>query len=147
MEPKIGSRDAFTVMGVAAQGDPSSMDYDKLWNQFMPYNEQVHEYSVEDAYYNVYFGTEKENVVEVIAGMSVADVEEVPEGLTVREVPAMNCAIFECKMKDIARTYEYIYDEWLPGSQYEHDAKPDFEHFPPDAESDDSPVKIYVAIK
>ena len=147
MEPRIADRDAFSVMGIPAHGDPRTMDYGKMWEQFMSYHDQVKQLSVDKAYYNVYFGTEEKDTVDIVAGMAVKDVANVPDGLVVREVPAMRCAVFECTMRTIGQTYEYIYKEWFPKSQYEHDAKPDFEYFPPDTETNNSQVLIHVPIK
>lgn len=134
-------------MGISAHGNPNSMNYGEIWNQFTTYDDQVKQLSLDKGYYNVYFATEEENMVDLVAGMAVEDVSNVPEGLTTCEVPAMRCAVFECTMKTIGQTYDYIYREWLPKSQYEHDAKPDFEYFSSDSETEDSPVLIHVAIK
>lgn len=147
MEPRIENRDAFFVMGVTANGDPSSMNYDEIWEQFIPYDEQVKKLSIDGGYYNVYFATADEGIVDLIAGMMVEDTSNAPEGLVAREVPAMRCAIFECTMKGIGETYSYIYDEWLPKSQYEHDETPDFEYFAPDSGSENPSVLIHVGIK
>jgi AraC family transcriptional regulator len=163
MEHKIVDRDAFKVIGISAHGNPSSMNYGEIWSQFESYDEQVKKVSLDKGYYNVYFGTEEEDIVDLVAGMAVEGAPNVPEGLTIREVPAMRCAVFECTRTTIGQTYEYVYRDWLPRSQYEHDDKPDkvlggevgvfrrkratFEYFPPDTETEDSPVFIHVGIK
>jgi AraC family transcriptional regulator len=147
MEPRIENRDAFIVMGVSARGNPSAMNYGEIWNQFSRYHEQVEKLVVDKVYYNVYFGTQEEDVVDLIAGVAIKDISNIPKGLVTREVSAMRCALFKCEMKDIGKTYDYIYREWLPKSQYEHDEKPDFECFPSDGGTSDSPVLIHIPIK
>jgi len=84
-----------------------------------------------------------------MAGMAVGDVDSVPEGPVVREVPAARYALFTCTMRTIGTTWEYIYKDWLPASQYENDAPlPSFEYYPPDDErAGDFPVSIYVPVR
>ncbi|MFC1712675.1 GyrI-like domain-containing protein [Candidatus Poribacteria bacterium] len=147
MEPRIVDRDAFTVVGILAHGDPSDMDYEELWDQFTPYHDRIKQLSTDKAYYNVYFGPEEEGMVDIVVGMVVEDTENIPEGLVVREVPDMHCAIFECTLETIGQTYSYIYEEWLPKSQYEHGGKPDFEYFPPDSGPGNSMVLIHIPIE
>jgi len=56
--------------------------------------------------------------------------------------------------KIIGQTYNYIFQEWLPKSEYEHDdiyTKPNFEFYPPDYSPDfsteGSSLFIHVPIK
>jgi len=147
IEPKIVEKESFTVMGVLAQGDPHSMNFGEIWNSFMSYHEQVKTSSVDKGYYGVYFGTQGVREVDLITGMSVRNVLNVPDGLVIREVPAMRCAVFECTMKTVSQTWNYIYNNWFSKSKYKHDDKPDIEYFPPNTGADNSPVFIYIPIK
>jgi len=81
--------------------------------------------------------------------MAVGEVASIPNGLVVREVPAARYAVFECTLKTIGETWDRIFQDWLPASQYENDAPlPSFECFPPDdARAGDFPVSIYVPVR
>jgi predicted transcriptional regulator YdeE len=148
MEPKIVNRETFNIMGVLAQGDPRNMNFAEIWNKFISYRDQVSSFSVGKAYYGVFFGPQGIRDVDFVAGMSVENVSDIPEGLVVREVPDMCCAVFQCTMKTIGQTYDYVYQKWIPQSQYEHDKdKPDIECYPPNSSTPDPTVYIYIPIK
>ena len=55
---------------------------------------------------------------------------------------------FECTVKTIRDTYEFIHHAWIGNSPYIlDDPKPGFEHYPPDTASGDSPVLIHVPVR
>jgi len=149
MEPKIVRKDAFTVIGVPARGNPMTMDYRDIWeNRFMKVHDQVKPLSAEDAYFGAYFATEEENVVDMIAGVAAADDAQAPEGLAARELPAADYAVFECKLAGIAETWQAIMAQWLPASGYAYDpSKAAFEQYPSDCQGPDSDVSIFVPVK
>ena len=149
MQPKIVKRDAFTVMGISTRSVPEETDYNDLWmNQYMLYHDQIQPFSTDNAYYGVSLETDEEGVIEYIAGMAVENVKDVPEGLVLRAVSAARDAVFECKVKTLGETWDYIFTQWLPASQYEYDRDvPSFEYYPPDTENDESPASIHIPIK
>ncbi|OGO06296.1 MAG: hypothetical protein A2Y73_00825 [Chloroflexi bacterium RBG_13_56_8] len=150
MEPQIVDRDAFTFLGVLVRGNPMEADYSDIWErQFMPYYDRIAPSSINKAYYCVYFETGEENLADIMAAMAVGDVASVPEGLQVRVTPATRYAVFECTMPTIGKTWQRIFGDWLPNSQYTHNVSmPSFEYFPPDAEQQgEFPVRIYVPVR
>ena len=151
MEPKMVTRDAFTVMGVQERFlDPEKEDsgFEAIWmKRFMAFHDQIKPLSTDKAFYGVGFPTDEGNAIDYLAGMAVADVPGIPEGLLVREVPGGRYAVFECIVKTIGETYDEIFGDWLSGSAYEHDSRrPGFEYYPPDCTTGDSPAWIYIAI-
>jgi predicted transcriptional regulator YdeE len=73
---------------------------------------------------------------------------EIPDGLTLRTLPAAKYAVFTCTMKTLSATYPFVYQQWLPASAYELDmSASDFEYYLPNADSADSPVQIFIPIK
>ena len=92
--------------------------------------------------------------MDYLAGMAVfgvADVEDVPAGLTLREVPASRYATFECTVKTISDTYDRIFGEWLKANPYprprQGSPKADFERYPPATDSGDTPVLLHIALE
>lgn len=150
MEPRILSRDSFTVVGTLTRVTPeseSSEKYGLIWKDFESYHNQIKPHSTDKAYYGVNFATGEEGVFDYIAGMAVPDSVIVPEGLVIREVPAARYAVFECPVHGIVQTYPYVFTEWLPRSPYGLDGcAPVFEQYPPEGETE-SPVLIHIPIK
>jgi predicted transcriptional regulator YdeE len=147
MEPKIVTKDAFTVMGVVGHFASAGENFGPLWNEYMKHHDQIASLSAEQGYYGVYLGADHSQPIDYIASMAVRTGANAPEGVEVRVVPAAQYAVFECAFSEIGRTYGYIWDERLPSSAYEQDkAKLGFDYFAPDTTSGDSPMAIYFPI-
>jgi predicted transcriptional regulator YdeE len=149
MEPKITTRESFTVLGVLNRIDPMSADYSTIWEkQFMPYHDTIRALANDTGYFGVYFGTEEPGKVDFIAGMSVGAVDHVPEGLVMREVPTAQYAVVDCGMDAIGPTWGFIYGEWLQKSDRYTEAteKACFEYFPPGIEKGEGKVSIHVPV-
>jgi predicted transcriptional regulator YdeE len=90
----------------------------------MKYHDQIQQLSTDQAYYGACFAVEgKPKQMDYLAGMAVGDVNEVPEGLILREVPASRYAVFECTVK----TALYVRPN-------QDSPKADFERYPPGTE-------------
>lgn len=78
------------------------------------------------------------------------DVKEVPEGFQIINIPAYTWAIFKCvgPMPDaIQKTWEDIYREWLPGTDYELIPDYDIENYlPGDNTSCDYVSEIWIPV-
>ena len=149
MEPTFVDKPAFAVLGVLNSGDPTALDYGDIWGrQFASRAMDIGPAATERNAYGVYFATEQEGVVEMVAGMAVAVGQEPLEGLVVREVPAATYAVFGCTMAEIGATWQAIEGEWAPTADYEIDhSAACFELFPPEATgAPDSKLTIYVAV-
>ncbi len=156
MEPKIVKKDGFTLVGMRYFGTNQNQEISQMWGQF---NQRMDEMgglpndtgegaiglciTPEDA--------PVEDGFEYVAGVPVSEVGDVPEGFVVREMPAYTYAVFAHKgdLAGLAKTYEYIYETWLPQSGYELAAKIDFEHYNEDFKdfAPDSVFYIYIPIK
>lgn len=150
MEPRFVDREALRVMGVLVRCRPEAADFGDIWmNQFMSRHDEVAPLSTDGAYYGVDYMPDDQGLMEYVAGMAVGDVEAVREGLVLREVPAARYAVFECTVSTIGEAYGHIHGAWLPSSEeYElHDRKPGLEYYPPNTESNESPVFIYIPVR
>ncbi len=150
MEARISERGPFAVMGTLthiSMADESAEAYGAIWKDFESRHDEIKSLSTDKAYYGVSFATDEEGVVDYVAGMAVGEVRVVPKGLVIRPVSAARCAVFECHLQAIGKTYRYVFTEWLPGSPYEVDsAAPAYERYPP-AGDEGSPVRIYIPIR
>jgi len=68
-----------------------------------------------------------------LASVEVEELNDIPAGMTGKEVPAANYAVFthHGPITGIAPLFRYIYDTWLPGSGYVLDSnvQGDFERY------------------
>lgn len=150
MDAKIVKRPGSYVLGIGARINPMEAEYGELWEkQFTPRHDEIKALATEDDYFGAYYGTEEEGMADFIAGMAVGELDQVPEGLVHREIPAGEYAAFECTMATIGPTWGAIYEQWLPESGYvEDETRPSLEQYPPDmGEGPDAPVTILVPIK
>jgi predicted transcriptional regulator YdeE len=156
MEPKIITKPAFTLVGLRYFGKNEHQEISELWMQFNERVEQLgglkHD-SGEGAIGLCITPDDEplEGAFEYVAGLPVTKVEDVPEGFVVRQVPEHTYAIFSHKgsLAGLSKTYEYIYETWLPQSSYELAQKLDFEYYNEDFKdfAADSVFYIYIPIK
>jgi predicted transcriptional regulator YdeE len=149
MEPKIINRDSFKVAGISMHVTPqnnNTENYSTIWKDFESYHDQLKANSADKAYYGVQTQSE-EGAFDYLAGMAIKDITTIAEGLTVLEIPAARYAVFECSVDGIGKTYQFIFGQWLPLSQYEISGSSSaFEQYPPENEQD-APVLIHIPIK
>ncbi|MFC4632882.1 GyrI-like domain-containing protein [Dokdonia ponticola] len=68
------------------------------------------------------------------AGVEVVAKDKVPLGMEVLTIPAGKWAVFQYQgmATQFYKMAQYIYEEWLPNSEYKLDHRPHFEYMPPD---------------
>ncbi len=81
----------------------------------------------------------------------VSSEKDIPEGMTLKQVPAAEYAVFTARgemPESIQETVKYIYREWLPHSNYMRTAGAEFELYDERCEREENPeVDIYVPVK
>lgn len=149
MQAEVIERDPVDVVGYAARINPMEADYRTIWETgFGRLQRHLEPLAVEPGYYAVYFGTDEDERVDLVAGIAAAPGDSVPEGATRRPLPGGTYASFDCRMATIGTTWQSIYRDWLPGSGYAEDpTRPGIERFPPEGAGHDAPVKVMIAIK
>lgn len=84
-------------------------------------------------------------------GCNAADVQEVPEGFRIVEIPAYTWAIFKCvgpMPQAIQKVWDAIYQEWLPAADYELIPDYDIENYlPGDNSAEDYVSEIWIPVK
>lgn len=151
MEPKIVKKDEFNVVGVKLRckmGETS--DIPKLWGQLMGRMGDI-EHLVGDGYsYGITTNyDEATDMFDYVAAFKVSKAQDAPEGMVSLAIPAQTYAVFPCTMPTIGETYDMIYKEWLPQSDYEHAYTSEYELYPPTFNPDDpdSQFEIYIPVK
>ena len=149
MTPEFRDTEAFYVLGTLTRvpkGAESVELFGGIWKDFEEALDRIEPESIEPDYLGISFAGEAEGEVNYIAGMVAGKLEEVPEGLVYVEIPAARHAIFTCPLSKVGTTYHHIFNEWLPGSDYELDhGSAVFERYPPE-ESGDMELAIHVPV-
>ena len=90
-----------------------------------------------------------------MAAAEVRDVNSLPDGFSARQIPASTYAVFTVNgnnsNNEIGRAFRYIYDVWLPNSEYciNDEITADFEFYDErwDCKDGNSQVDLYIPIK
>ncbi|MBN1934250.1 MAG: GyrI-like domain-containing protein [Anaerolineae bacterium] len=149
MEPKIVTKSAFTLIGMRYFGKNEHGEIPALWDRLNP---RWHEFKnqADNWAYGVCTDMNDRGEIEYVAGIAVTDASHVPEGMVVRQVPEAKYAVFETKLSNIGKTYDYAMHTWLPQSGYAWGQSPDFEmygaEFDP-AHPQEGTLYVYVPIK
>lgn len=152
MEPRFVNKPAFMVVGMPYVGKNQNQEISEMWGRFNPRGGEIRNVCGDGAY-GICSWVEgaEEGVFEYVSGLEVNRVDGLPDGMVARLVPAQRYAVFAHHglLDSLAKTYEYIYQTWLPQSGYELTGTPDFEFYNEDfkIDSEDSIFYIYVPIK
>jgi len=152
MEVKFVNSPAMTLVGLRYQGKNQNHEISALWDAF---NQRCPEipHTIEGAAYGVCRVPTglPEGEFEYIACIPVSQVEAVPAGMQVVELPALKCAAYphHGKLDTLGETYQALYQGWLPQSGLEV-LEPgfDMEYYGQEFDfTDKSVFYIYVPIK
>ena len=152
MEPKIESKNAFTVVGMKYRGKPEKDEIPALWRQFVPRIGEIKNLTGSHASFGG-FGVmdnydESTGQFDYVSAVEVTTAEDIPEGMMSWEIPAHKYAVLEFNFSEIHQAFKKIY-AWLPESGNKRAVGPEFEYYPPGFESSepDSPMFIYIPIE
>jgi AraC family transcriptional regulator len=154
-EPEIIRKEAFKIIGMRYYGGNQKGEIKQLWDVFLPVEEKIKNRIHPDTGYGVCYPVEEpgsNNAFEYIAAVEVSSLDEIPQGMVGRTIPAQHYAVFSHKgsVDNIPQTYQAIYAVWQPKSGYELVKAPDFEYyderFNPD-KPEASELDIYIPVK
>ncbi len=129
----------------------------ELWRAFMPRRREIENalgaelYSVE--IYEPHFFAEFDpyREFEKWAAVEVADFDDVPEGMEALTIPEGLYAVFLHRgtAREGEKTYRYIFENWLPGSDFLLDDRPHFAVMGEKYKADtaDSEEEIWIPVK
>ena len=146
MEPKIETKADFTIAGLNYHGKNENNDLPGLWQQFLPRFKEIQHLVEPYQCYGVCGAVEEDGRFRYLAGFEIEDESELPEGLETWQVPQQTYAVFPCTLATIGDAYNFAFQTWLPGSDYEHVATPDFEYYPPGTEPEEE-MYVYIPVR
>ena len=132
MYPKIQLLPSKTLLGKRLKMSFSNDRTGELWRSFMPYRKDIlHKIGI-DLYSMQIFDAmpdfKSDATFEKWAAVEVSAIETVPEGMETYTLQGVLYAVFlhQGPASAFQKTFGYIFEEWLPNSEYELD---DREHF------------------
>jgi AraC family transcriptional regulator len=139
-EPVFKRREAFKVIGIeryTSNGIPSIRE---AWAEFGKRSQEIQNavhpgvYGIEDYSRDLDMNKGGFPKYYYIAGLEVSSIDNIPEGMKSKEIPAANYAVFTFQgpISALHEFFEFIYEEWMPKSGYSADPKLsfDFEYYP-----------------
>lgn len=132
IEPEYVELGEMTVVGLSSLVSMNCNLIHQLWERFMPREKEIKNIAIPDVALEVSFDTKEINIEGtekkdyeffVVVGLAVKTIDDIPEGMTYKKVPAHKYAKFTHKgpISNIMETYNHIYNEWLPNSGHEYD--------------------------
>jgi AraC family transcriptional regulator len=150
MEPKIVSREAFTVVGMHYRGKNENNEIPQMWQAFGPRMPEIKHMVDQHVAYGISDNMdESTGEFDYIAGFQVKQVEAIPEGMVCWEVPGGSYAVFTCTLPTLGETFQHAYKTWLPQSGHQPTGGADFEIYDEKFDSQDpnSLFDVYIPIK
>tara|TARA_R110002072_G_scaffold114541_15_gene244653 strand:- start:2145 stop:2627 length:483 start_codon:yes stop_codon:yes gene_type:complete len=135
MEYKIQKSDDLYLIGLNSEMSLIKNKTLELWQTFMPRQKEIAKrlgteyYSVEvfaDLEYFKEFNPNRK--FEKWAAVRVENFNTIPEGMSKLKISSSLYAVFTYlgKASDAFKAYQYIYEEWIPSSDYELENKAHF---------------------
>jgi len=156
-EPVFERKEAFKIVGIERYTDTGIPAIREAWAEFSKRSHEIKNailpgvYGIED--YSRDFDMNEGGFPKYyyIAGYEVSNLSNIPAGMTGKEIPAANYAVFTYKgaIDGIHAFFEFIYEEWLPKSGYSMDPKLslDFEHYSePNMDMNNVHLEIWVPV-
>ena len=158
-EPEIVDIEAKKLVGISLHTSLADDKTELLWKRFMKQKKEITNAKSDDLFsvqvYDEGFMSghfNSQSIFEKWAALEVEDYSELQEGMKGLKLPGGLYAVFnhEGTSKEFASTAKFIFEEWIPSSEYSLDNRPHFEILGDDYKGPDSPdskEKIWIPIK
>lgn len=149
--PRFDDRAAFHVAGLSERYTfETNHGIPALWQRFAPHIGHIPG-QVGDAVYGICYNGDGNGAFDYMAGIEVAEPDDLPGDLVPLMIPARRYAIFTHSghISDIRRTVYTIWNKWLPDADVTHVDGPDFERYDErfDGETGVGDVEIWVPVQ
>jgi AraC family transcriptional regulator len=149
-EDKLGD---MLMVGIEMVDTMDQEAYMTLWEKFFEFDSKIPN-AMEDAYYGISFATqtaEGKDAWGYMVAAAVKSLEEVPEEMVVRKIPARKYVVFEHKgsVEKIGGLYEYIYSQYANSGKHKLLFAESLERYDHryKAGSEDSIMEIWVPVE
>lgn len=155
MKVRFEDRKPFTVAGLVAEDAMEGEAMAEIWAKFISLKDEIPG-TVDQSCYGIHF-TDKDYDPKAMkgskyfVGMEIREKVELPEGLSLHEVPGGHYAVFDYigSINGIGKAYGYIFGEWLAASNYTPAMSDMFERYDESyaGDSDKSMVEIWIPVQ
>lgn len=120
MKVLIVERQKLKVVGMKVVTEPNAEVAAGLWEEFIKRMDELEAVAVPNCSLGMCKKVDNERMDYFVAKVVKND-SIIPDGMEFREIKAQNVAVFtHCgDLENLAETYQYIYDDWLPNSAFE----------------------------
>ncbi len=155
LTPRMEHKDAFTTVGIAGKFTMSNNTIPQLWDSFNLREKEISNAGCEACYGVCFFekdyDKEKDSSFIYMAAKVVSSTEDIPEGMVARTIPSCDYAVFEHhgSLDTLGKSYDQIFREWLPTSEYDFANQDDFEVYDERFEygKPESVMEIWIPVK
>ena len=134
MQPRIETLKEKKLVGKRIKMSFSDRKTYGLWNSFMPRRKEIRNtigadlYSIEVYEPNYFDNFNPDALFDELAAIEVTDFNDVPDQMEKIVLPGGLYAVFLHKgpANEGIKTYSYIFENWLPDSDYDLDHRPHF---------------------
>lgn len=149
MEPKFVTKPAFLTVGLRYFGKNEHGEIKTMWDEFNKRYDEIKDKVDTHECYGVCSAMDESGAFEYVAAAPVSKVDNLPQGMVVRLVPAQEYAVFVHvgALDTLGKTYDYIYNGWLPQSGFDYvSSSHDFELYNDDFKMGDPDSKFYIYV-
>ncbi|MBW7882052.1 MAG: AraC family transcriptional regulator [Caldilineaceae bacterium] len=149
-EAKIVTKPAFKVAGLLYHGRPEGNAIPTLWERFAARMGELHDAVHPEVCYGAGDNMDEQTgEFDYLAACEVKQTAELPEGMVGWEIPAATYAVFTTTLPAIGKTFEEIYNQWLPSSGYRRASGPEFEYYDArfDPNDPNSIFELYIPVE
>ncbi|MCF7859241.1 MAG: GyrI-like domain-containing protein [Candidatus Cloacimonetes bacterium] len=125
MKVIIVEREPLKVVGLKIKTNINANEIPQLWNEFIVRTDELEKNAVPDCslgicIYKPDLNEQNETEFSYMACKVVKEDSKIPKGMEYRELPPQLVAVFTHigSLDNLSETYDYIYDKWLPESDY-----------------------------
>ena len=152
MEPKILEKEAFVVVGLRRRfDDETKSGIPALWGELLARLADI-PHGRPGTYAVCLNPDPQQGVFDYVAGVEVARVDALPEGMVAETVPRQTYAVFTHRLRsrdvhaDLQPTLRWIWGTWLPSSRYEYTGGPDLERYAEDFDPNTPGASIEILV-
>jgi len=127
-EPQLITKPSFSVVGMLIRTQPMTPEIPKLWDKFVPRIDEIQNGLEPHVSYGLMDNFDQTGM-DYMTAISVTQATEIPTDMTHRNIPANTYAVFETTIATVGDTFGYIFNTWLPGSNYRQSPAPYFERY------------------
>lgn len=147
-KPVIRDLESKKLIGICIATSLADDKTSLLWNRFMKLKGSIENITGENLYSVQIYGEkfmsgefDTQSEFSKWAATEVSNYSEIPKGLEKLEIPGGKYAVFTHKgtAREFAETSNFIFNQWLPDSEYKLDDRPHFEVLGEDYKGPENP--------